>query len=123
MKNANTLGPALVVTVVMLSGCAHQAATPRPFDSATWKVQRDDFRDKTRCSMVDSLLKDHELKGMSEAEVVALLGSQDDSSHFKSWDLRYWMGAQHDLLPAVDSEWLVIRFKESRVSEYAIVTD
>ena len=73
--------------------------------------------------MVDSLLKDYRLAEMSEAEVIALLGSQDDASYFRGWDLRYWMGAQHDLLPSVDSEWLVIRFKDGRVAEYAIVTD
>ena len=72
--------------------------------------------------MVDSLLKDHPLKGMTEAEVKALLGSQDDPSYFRDWDLRYWMGQQHGSMP-IDSEWLVIRFKDGRVSEYAIVTD
>ena len=113
---------AVLLTALVSLACGHRAAAPRVFDSSAWKVQRRDFQDKTRCSMVDSLLKEHPLRGLSKAEVITLLGPQDDPSYFKSWDLRYWMGQQHGFIP-IDSEWLVIRFEDGRVSEYAIVTD
>ena len=113
---------AVIATALLTVGCSHRAPAPRPFDAAVWKDKPRDFQDKRRCNMVDSLLRDHPLKGLSKAEVGALLGSQDDPSYFKSWDLRYWMGQQHGFMP-IDSEWLVIRFEDGRVAEYAIVED
>ena len=119
----NALRLSAIVAVTVLSfGCYHRASDPRPFDSAAWKVKPRGFQDKTRCGMVDSLLRDQALDGLSRPDVVALLGEQDDPSYFRSWDLRYWMGQEHGPM-AIDSEWLVIRFKDGRVSEYAIVTD
>ena len=123
MNGHVTRGSLLLATAALLCGCHHRSSNPRPFESAVWKAQHREFQDKTRCDMVDSLLRDHPLVGLSKAEVIGLLGEQDDPSYFRSWDLRYWMGQEHGWLPAIDSEWLVIRFKDGRVSEYAIVSD
>ena len=112
-----------MLAAFLAEGClAHPAPAPRKFESAAWKQASRNGLDKTRCNMLESLLSEHELIGMTKAEVAGLLGEQDDSGYFRAWDLRYYMGQEHGFF-AIDSEWLVIKFENGKVVRYAVVTD
>lgn len=94
------------------------------FESVKWKNKG--LRESghpIRIQMVDDLLKNHTLDGISKAEVVGLLGEPDNPGYFKDWDLVYWLGPERSAI-SIDAEWLVIRFNsEQKVSEYKDVTD
>jgi hypothetical protein len=66
-----------------------------------------------RGCMVDDLLDRHELRGMTRAEVVALIGEPDARSDFPEYDLVYWLGPQRGLI-GTDSEYLVMKLDQSR---------
>lgn len=58
--------------LLMLSaGCAEHDG---PFDSAAWKAASKSFDTRDRSAFVPALLRDHKLVGMSESELVDLLG-------------------------------------------------
>ena len=76
-----------------------------PFDSAEWKAgQENDIRIR----MVDSLLRNYELRGKTRAEILALLGEPDNTGYFREYDLVYRLGAERGFI-SIDSEWLVFR--------------
>jgi len=114
-----------VLALVIAAGSALVAWTygylpVRLFDSALWKSGEDEG---VRLSMIDALLLAHDLRGLSRAEVEALLGGPTETDKFNDWNLVYWLGWNRGLI-RIDSEWLVVRFGEdNRVSEWAVVTD
>jgi hypothetical protein len=62
------------------------------------------------------------LVGKDQHEIDDLLGPPTDTSKFRSYDRVYWLGAERGLL-GMDSEWLVLRFRDGEVAEVRIVRD
>ena len=90
------------------------------FDSASWKNPQSGY---TRVRMVSALLLTHDLKGMTKAEVIELLGEPPPSDYFRDWDFVFNLGPERGLF-SLDSEWLVLRFgPDGRVSEWDVVSD
>lgn len=78
---------------------------------------------RVRGCMVDDLRRSHRLRGLSRAEVVALLGEPPPTNYFREYDLVYWLGPERSPL-GIDSEWLVIRVDETGlVVEDRLITD
>ena len=75
-----------------------------------------------RASMTADLLEDDALLGMTEEEVTALLGPNDDETGYYVKEDRhvYWLGARRTL---VDSEWLLLDFDGGRVVSCSVATD
>ena len=94
----------------------------RTFDSAAWKRAEESDAD-TRLHMIEHLVWSGKLDGLTQTQVVALLGPRPETDYFSEWDFVYWLGPNRGLL-RIDSEWLVIRFNEAgRVAEYRVVSD
>jgi len=75
-----------------------------------------------RGCMVDDLLDGHELRGMTRAQVVALIGEPDRSDLFPEFDMIYWLGPQRGLI-GIDSEYLVLKLdKQNRVASAELRT-
>ena len=77
-----------------------------------------------RTKLVDDLLEKHNLIGMSESEVIALLGAEDsDRSSFKisrvdfppETTLVYYLGVGY-----MDDMWLIVSLQDGVVYEYCI---
>ena len=92
------------------------------FDSQRWKlVERSD--DYSRLRMIEPLIMSGRLDGVTQPEVIALLGPSDDTNYFKEWDFVYWLGPERSFM-SLDSEWLVIKIGPTgRVVEYRVVSD
>ena len=79
---------------------------------------------ENRTRIVDDLLANHELVGMTGEEVLALLGDCDnESGYFQQQDrLIYWLGPERGLM-SIDSEWLILDFAGEVVTGWFITTD
>ncbi len=75
-----------------------------------------------RAIMTFDLFYDHELVGMTEAEVVDLLGENDnDRGRFvRENRFVYNLGYERSV---IDDEWLLIDFRNGIVTNYSIKTD
>lgn len=91
----------------------------RTFSTSKWLNNPEE-----RTAIVDNLLKKHELVGMNEADVVALLGEPNNDSGYFNADNRYvyYLGTKRGLI-STDSEWLILDFTEGIVSDFFIGTD
>jgi len=71
-----------------------------------------------RAKMTSDLLDNYELVGMTETEVVNLLGQ----NRYFVEDNRfvYYLGNERTF---IDSEWLLIDFENGIVTEYSMTTD
>lgn len=78
---------------------------------------------ENRAAIVDDLLKKHELVGMTEEEVIALLGeNNNDYGAFNAEDRYvYYMGP--DRAFGIDCEWLILDFTDGVVSKTLIERD
>jgi hypothetical protein len=122
------------VVLAMAAGCGMQAAAnrpkPRPFDANAWRgVDPNNESDReTRGSMVDDLMEQKLLDGLTAAEVEELLGSSMPDSRRKSagmddesWQLCYHLGPTRDMLP-IDEEFLMIRLDaDGKVVTYRVI--
>lgn len=132
LRHAVWIFGAFAVILLSLSFTAYRYFTrvqgmPRlSFDSAVWKANPATLpkpAGATRQRMVDDLLWDHPLIGLSRAEVEALIGAADVTPYFRGYDMVYYLGPDRGFI-AIDSEWLVIKFDGAgRVSEARLVTD
>jgi hypothetical protein len=95
-----------------------------PFDSTTWKASLAQENDNPiRLRMVDSLLRQHTLKGMDREQIVSLLGTPPLTRYFKEYTFVYWLGPERGFM-SIDSEWLLIRLDENnRVTEARLARD
>ena len=95
------------------------------FDAKAWRERSLDqgVEWPTRLRMIDDLIGERRLDGLSRSEVLALLGPRDETGKWKDWDLVYWLGPERGPI-GIDSEWLVIKFDSSgRVASYEKVRD
>jgi hypothetical protein len=94
----------------------------RPFNSVQWKaVARTSSNGKIRGRMIDDLLQAHNIKGMTRAQLLALLGNDDNSKGKPTkGDLTYYLGSDR-FMGMVFLE--VIFDRNDRVARYQIVTD
>ncbi|WP_432200354.1 hypothetical protein ACRAQ7_12210 [Erythrobacter sp. W53] len=93
----------------------------RFFDSSDWKQA--DYWSGIRIEMIEHLRWSGKLDGLSEAEVVELLGPETETTYFQEYDFVYSLGPERGFL-SIDSEWLVIDFDDNgEVSRYQIVRD
>ncbi|PEQ88554.1 hypothetical protein CN481_19385 [Bacillus sp. AFS006103] len=77
-----------------------------------------------RVDMVDNLLSEIRLKGKTKAEIIDLLGEQEEEVYFKELNtLVYYLGNERGFF-SIDSEWLVIWLDDKgKVTDYEIKTD
>ena len=66
-----------------------------------------------RLRMVDDLLMNHELEGMTREEIVELLGEPDQGGEFQEYDMVYRLGQERSPL-GVDGTWLTLRLDEEK---------
>jgi hypothetical protein len=66
-----------------------------------------------RGCMVDDLLDRHDLRGMTSAEVIALIGEPERADVFQEYDMVYWLGPERGLI-GTDSEYLVMKLDKSK---------
>lgn len=79
---------------------------------------------ENRTRIVDDLLAEYPLVGMTGEEVLALLGDHDnEAGYFQQEDrLVYWLGPERGLM-SIDSEWLILDFAGEVVTGWFITTD
>lgn len=75
-----------------------------------------------RANMTADLLERYEIIGMTEDEVVALLGQNNNDYGYFIKDNRfvYYLGNERTI---IDSEWLLIEFEDNIVTEYSMAMD
>ena len=73
----------LNVILLIVSGCGKDLPTLEGVDLQTWKDDKDGCRG-ARAGMADALRKEHtKLKGLSEMDMVKLLGKPDQNELYK----------------------------------------
>jgi hypothetical protein len=106
----------IILSALLLFGCSSSGN----FDSGRWKDA--DLSTRDRVEMMDALLTQHPLKGLSRSQVVELLGEPTPTDKWEDWNMIYVLGPT-DYMP-IDHEWLVIRLDErGRVSDYDVTAD
>lgn len=87
-------------------------------------VERWRTNEQERVYMVDDLLRQYPLIGMTKDDVTALLGPPTKTHCLQADDhLVYYLGDERGLI-RIDSEWLVIRLDGGgNVIEYQVLTD
>ena len=106
---------AMLAVLTLACGCQR---TPH-FSTDLWLKEPEE-----RTAIVDELLETHELKGMTKADILVLLGTPDNEAGYFVEDNRfvYWLGPERGWM-SIDSEWLLIDFENDVVVEYAIRRD
>ncbi|MBN9481195.1 MAG: hypothetical protein J0I52_13215 [Bordetella sp.] len=107
--------PEAIVIAAALSGCTPSKPSDRSFDPVAWRSAQLD--DSTRGEMVDDLLATKRLAGLTQAEVIDLLGPPTEATNFDRWNLVYPLGPCRDCRFPIDPSWLVIRLTDGRVVE------
>lgn len=97
---------------------------PMPFDSALWKSARANAAgNSTRLRMVDNLMENQTLEGMSKQEIIKLLGEPDETKPPQDFDMVYLLG-QERRPNGVHSESLVLRLDDKEiVTEAKVITN
>ena len=122
--NSIAFGIAIVVIlgIIMASAIASNAITVydrnHTFSTSKWL---DD--PENRAAIVDDLLKKHELVGMTEEEVIALLGENNNDRGYFNADNRYVYYLGLDQGFSIDCQWLILDFTDGVVSKTFIETD
>ena len=82
------------------------------FTTKKWMENPDE-----RTKIVDDLLEKHELMGMSRENIERLLGDEDDADV-----VYYYLGPERGFI-SIDSEWLVIEYRDDTAMNYYFTTD
>ena len=114
---------ALAAGFVLFGDIASDHWHRRRFDAAEWR--RNDRSNPSwpaRLTMVDDLLKRHDLHGLTRDSVETLLGPGERPSTTE-WDFEYYLGPERGLM-RIDSETLVFKLgPDGRVRDYRIARD
>ncbi|WP_071458476.1 hypothetical protein [Bacillus massilinigeriensis] len=109
----------LLATGISLAGIIFFSLLPDKFDQEKWLKNPD-----KRVDMVDHLLAEENLKGMTKAEIVDLLGKVEENAYYKEPNnIVYYLGPERGFI-RIDSEWLVIWLDDKeKVTDYEISRD
>ena len=93
-----------------------------PFDSAKWKDESLlRATPDIRIRMIDDLLKGHNFRGQSQAEIKELLGNPDKGQGLREWDMVYWVGRKKGVI-VTTGEWLGFRLTDQQqVVSYELI--
>ena len=95
----------------------------RAFDSEIWeKSLSGDYSNEVRLWMINDLLRKHNLIGMFKSDIDELLGVPPKTPYFEKYDYVYRLGNERGFI-SVDSEWLVIKFENDRVTAAQLTRD
>ena len=110
---------AVFLFFALLAAAAFIHLKSKTFSAEKWRKAPGE-----RVNIADSLLSKHDLIGMTEDEITALLGENDNDSGYFLKDGRYvyYLGPERGLF-SIDSEWLLIDFSDGKVSDFSITTD
>lgn len=107
-----------VLLIIAAAFCVYRYQ--RTFSQEKWLSNADG-----RYMIVDDMLEKHQLIGMSEADVIALLGKEDgdgpasfklsDKNYPPETTLVYHLGVEY-----IDNMWLIISISDGIVAEYLI---
>jgi hypothetical protein len=113
-----------IFLTVAIAGCGHGIVNQRLFDADLWKSSIDD-----RAEMIDDLERNHIRKGMSEKEILALLGEPEerhtpdrysDRRPNEKWLLRYELDLE-DVPDAFDvAEFVVVISTDDEVLRHLL---
>ena len=99
------------------------------FNAELWRTQESTDHDTMwppRLCMVDDLMASGQLKSLTKAQVIQLLGSPHPKNFpggAQSCDIHYYLGPERGFI-RIDSEWLFLTFGEDgRVARYWIYRD
>lgn len=103
--------------VMILAGVLYQSR--HTFTTEKWERNPEE-----RIRIVDDLLSEYELVGMTEEEIVSLLGSDNNDYGYFNEPNRYvyYLGPERGLI-SIDSEWLILDFTDGTVTDCYITTD
>jgi len=113
---------AVLVSWMFLRPVVSDYSSRIPFDRTVWRQENTAQPQGLRIQMVDDLLKQHSLAGMTRDEVNALLGVPPKTRYFSDYEYVYWLGPERGFM-SIDSEWLALRFRDDRVVEARVVRD
>lgn len=119
----------LVFTVLPLCYWLYSASGPHfiAFNSQQWKNVKTFSEDYTRNKMVDFLMNNYQLTGISESKLLDLLGPPSlDSSvskkYFRDWDIVYWIGVSAGGENTCQKNiWLAFKNNNHVVSQYQVI--
>lgn len=107
-----------VLLIIAAAFCVYRYQ--HTFSQEKWLADADG-----RFRLVDDMLEKHSLIGMSEADVIALLGAEDgdgpasfklsDKNYPPETTLVYHLGVEY-----IDNMWLIISISDGVVTEYLI---
>ena len=119
---AGAMLPIVAIILIFLAPNISEYVNHTSFESTAWKQAGEDWDNPVRLRMVDDLLDEHELKGMSKERIIELLGEPPETEYFREYDFVYWLGPERGFI-RIDSEWLVIKFENDVVTKVEIVRD
>lgn len=103
-------------TLIALSLTLIVCSSRATFDEARWKNA--DLSGRARAEMLDDFLAQHRLKGMTRAEVVALLGEPTPTDKWDGAHMIYVLGNDGSYF-GIDHAWLLIDLDaRGRVASY-----
>lgn len=111
----------LFVGLIISTPSIEEYASRRNFDSGEWQ-KAEGGNDDVRIKMMDSLLHDHKVVGMSRSQIDALLGKPGKTPYFSDYEYVYWLGPERGFM-SIDSEWLGLKFKDNVVTEASLLRD
>ena len=113
----------IFVSILLMAAAAYCIFKQQYIYQHTFSIEKWESSPNTRYKIVDDMLEQYQLIGMSEADVGQLLGQEDtnDITSFKQNQqyyppdstLVYWMG-----VPYMNDNWLVISIEHGIVTEY-----
>ena len=125
-----TATPTVILFVwLMFGGSVVSILHSQKFDAKTWRDQEKVEHDAMwppRLCMVDNLMSSGKLKGLTQSQVVQLLGQPHDKSFpfgARNCDIHYHLGPERGFI-RMDDEWLFITFGDSdTVNKYWLYRD
>lgn len=118
MKNTLKTAISIIVVLFIYSFFIRGKISHEKFDSDKWKNSNLNSEENwsLRWDMMNSLRNNHDLIGMSEKEIINLLGKPDDSFSIKN-SCMYSLGYSHR---GINTGSLIVYFKNNKVEKIAV---